>query len=386
VTYDLIVIGARCAGAALARLTAATGLQVLLLDQSTFPSDTISTHCITLPGIRLLSCWGLLEEVLKTSAPLVKNFNLEIGNEPQRGFFGTGQGAWTLAPRRIALDSVLVQAAARAGATVRDQSRVLEVKIDPEHRMRVIGRDRSDRFFEESAAIVIGADGRHSTLARSVGASIERQVQSRLGGSYAYYSGLSSDAATWAFGEKCSAGMFPTNNGLACVWAMHKTGVTAPEPLDNISRLHSQIRAASESLYQRVALAEQTSQPVVFGPSPGFMRTQVGPGWALIGDANRFSHPITAHGISDAFRDAQLAADAILSHLNGDCTWEDASLLYAMRQDAATSDSFDVTQEIAAADWTMETIADLLVKYKKCGQTVAKMEDEWWGRECVILE
>jgi len=50
--YDVIVVGARCAGSPTALLLARKGYRVLLVDRATFPSDTISTHYVRLPGAR----------------------------------------------------------------------------------------------------------------------------------------------------------------------------------------------------------------------------------------------------------------------------------------------------------------------------------------------
>ena len=379
VAYDVIIIGGRCAGASLARLIAALGIRVLLIDKCQFPSDTISTHCITLPGLHHLARWGLIQKIIATSAPLVQKFDLEVANKPWPGFFGYGRGSWTLAPRRTVLDSILIEEASKAGATVWQETKVTKVQVNSRRGTQVTGTRKSSGRFEETAAIVIGADGRRSRVAHDVAASTEWSRQSRLGGWYAYYASLPVDTAIWAFGESASAGSFPTNNGLACVWSMCDLKAMPRRSSDHLTNFYSALRASSERLSEWVASAQIISQLTFFGAYPGFMRNQFGPGWALIGDASRFSHPVTAHGISDAFRDAQLVADAIYSNLNGECSWIEAARRYANRQDATTKQAFEITQEIAGLNWATTNISDLLTAYKASVQTALALEREWWG-------
>jgi 2-polyprenyl-6-methoxyphenol hydroxylase-like FAD-dependent oxidoreductase len=69
--YDVIIVGARCAGASTAMLLAAKGYRVLAVDRATFPSDTISTHLIHPPGVAILERWGVLQRILATGcAPI----------------------------------------------------------------------------------------------------------------------------------------------------------------------------------------------------------------------------------------------------------------------------------------------------------------------------
>src|SRR4029453_18984932 len=62
--HDVVVVGARAAGAATALLLARQGHDVVLVDRAEFPADTVSTHQIARPGGALLHRWGLLPGVL----------------------------------------------------------------------------------------------------------------------------------------------------------------------------------------------------------------------------------------------------------------------------------------------------------------------------------
>ena len=119
--YDAIVVGARCAGAPTAMLLARAGHRVLLVDRTTFPSDIMSTHYIHQPGVARLSRWGLLDAVLATNCPPIERIRLDAGSVALEGAPVPYEGtAIALCPRRVLLDKILFDAAARAGAEVRD--------------------------------------------------------------------------------------------------------------------------------------------------------------------------------------------------------------------------------------------------------------------------
>src|SRR2546430_10016233 len=80
--YDVIIVGARVAGAPTAMLLARRGLKVLVLDRATFPSDTLSTHQVQLPGVARLARWGLLDAVLEAGTPLNPPLRLHPGDAP----------------------------------------------------------------------------------------------------------------------------------------------------------------------------------------------------------------------------------------------------------------------------------------------------------------
>jgi len=79
--HDVVVVGARTAGSALAMLLARLGHDVLVVDQAEFPSDTISTHQIARTGVLALRRWGLLDTVLSTGAPALRQVTFHAGND-----------------------------------------------------------------------------------------------------------------------------------------------------------------------------------------------------------------------------------------------------------------------------------------------------------------
>src|SRR5260370_41578653 len=77
--YDVIVVGARCAGSPTAMLLARKGYRVLLLDKAGFPSDTLSSHYIHQPGAAMLKRWGLLDKVAASNCPPIRQIRLDVG-------------------------------------------------------------------------------------------------------------------------------------------------------------------------------------------------------------------------------------------------------------------------------------------------------------------
>ena len=169
---DVVVVGARCAGAATALLLARMGHQVMLLDRARQLRDTLSTHGLVRGGVVQLSRWGLLDEILDSGAPAVRQVTFRVGDDETILRIKSRAGVDVLvAPRRHVLDPLLVQAARRADADVRLGATVTGVRRDAAGRIRgVRGRDASGAPLNVSARFVVGADGVRSAMAGYVGA------------------------------------------------------------------------------------------------------------------------------------------------------------------------------------------------------------------------
>ena len=129
--YDVIIVGARVAGASTAMLLARRGLKVLVVDRATFPSDTLSTHQVQLPGVARLARWGVLDAVLAAGTPLTRDVRFDQGDAVITGRYPAYQGVEAMcSPRRTLLDRVLVDAARAAGAEVRENFTVEELLGD----------------------------------------------------------------------------------------------------------------------------------------------------------------------------------------------------------------------------------------------------------------
>src|SRR5205823_282312 len=117
--YDVIVVGARCAGSPTAMLLARSGHRVLLVDRATFPSDTLSTHVLHPPGVAAMHRWGLLERLRATGCPPIDTYAFDFGPVTLAGAPGTPDSPIAYCPRRTVLDALLVDAASESGAEVR---------------------------------------------------------------------------------------------------------------------------------------------------------------------------------------------------------------------------------------------------------------------------
>src|SRR5215207_8824661 len=167
--YDAIVVGARCAGSPTAMLLARRGYQVLVVDRATFPSDTISTHLVHPPGVAALQRWGLLDRLVATGCPPIHTYAFDFGPFTIAGAPGTADAPVAYGPRRTVLDKLLVDAAAEAGAEVREGFAVDEILVENDRVTGIRGHDRGGgASVVERARIVVGADGFRSLVARAV--------------------------------------------------------------------------------------------------------------------------------------------------------------------------------------------------------------------------
>ena len=190
--YDAIVIGARCAGSPTAMLLARKGYRVLVVDRATFPSDTMSTHVVHPPGVAALERWGLLDRLKATGCPPITRTPSTSGRSRSPGSRHRGSPV-AYCPRRTVLDQLLVDAASRAGAEVRDGFTVDEVLDRRRAVTGIRGHGKGGDTSPSAGDVVIGADGRNSLVAKAVAPEQYHERPQILCGYYAYWSGLPVD-------------------------------------------------------------------------------------------------------------------------------------------------------------------------------------------------
>ncbi len=340
--YDAIVVGARCAGAATAMLLARKGYDVLLLDRASFPSDTVSTHVIHPPGLSALRRWGLLDDLIATGCPWLPAYAFELGPLVITGTPRAADGtAGAYAPRRIVLDELLVRAAQQAGAELREGFSVTELIADGDRVTGVRGHARGGMEISEYARVVIGADGVHSRVAEQVSAAPYREGPVLASAYYAYWSGVPATEARWILRASRGYGLIPTNDGLTLVLVAWPQADLAQVKHDLQGNYLREITAA---LGARLDGGRQETRIVGEGV-PNRFRTPYGPGWALVGDAGYAKDPVTAQGITDAFRDAEICAGALDSVWGGGRGYDEALGEYQQLRDERVLPMYEFTSQ-----------------------------------------
>jgi 2-polyprenyl-6-methoxyphenol hydroxylase-like FAD-dependent oxidoreductase len=376
-TYDVVVVGARVAGAATAMLLARQGLRVLMVDRSRYGSDTVSTHALMRAGVLQLRRWGLLGQVVAAGAPAVRRtvFHHESGDIPVSIKPAAGVTA-LYAPRRTTLDALLVDAAVDAGAEARFGVKVTGLLRDEHGRVSgVTGRGRDGSPVSIRAAVTVGADGLHSTVASAVAAPVERRAANATAVLYGYWPGVEPVGYEWFYGRQAGAGFIPTEGGLTVVFAGTSPGRFRRLGGRATDRFSALLDLAAPGARDRVVGA-----PVGglrgFPGSAAYLRRAWGPGWALVGDAGYFKDPITAHGITDALRDAELLARAIGAAVRAEASWATALGGYQALRDRLSLPLFDVTDRVASYDWDEPTLhRDLLAVSSAMSEEVEVLHD-----------
>jgi flavin-dependent dehydrogenase len=328
-------------------LLARRGLRVLAVDRGAYGTDTLSTHALMRAGVLQLARWGLLERIEREGTPRVSRTVFHYSDEVVDVPIKPRDGVPALfAPRRTVLDRVLVDAAVAAGASVRHRVRLADLVRGAGGRVEgaVLLDDRGPRTVR--ASLVIGADGLRSTVVSLVAAPVTRQGRHAGANLYGYWSGLEVDGYQWHWGPETATGAIPTNGGEVLVFAGTSARRFASEVRGDVPGAYSRLLAeGAPGLAERLAGARLTGSLHGFPGHPGFLRRPWGQGWALVGDAAYFKDPITAHGISDALRDAELLARAV------ERGGERALAEYEEARDALSSRLFDITDRIASLEW-----------------------------------
>jgi 2-polyprenyl-6-methoxyphenol hydroxylase-like FAD-dependent oxidoreductase len=347
--YDAIVVGARCAGAPTAMLLARKGYRVLVVDRASFPSDTLSTHLIHPPGVAALDRWGVLDEVTATGCPPIDTYSFDFGPFTIAGTPHPHDGISTAySPRRTVLDKILVDAADCAGAEIRECFTVEDVVVEDGAVVGIRGHDHGGQKVFERARVVIGADGRNSHVAKAVRPEQYYDKAMLQWSYYTYWSGLPATGLEVAIRPDRGWAAMPTNDGLTLLvvsWPYaeskaYKADVEGNylKTLELTPEIAEQVRAATRE--ERFA----------GGAVDNFFRKPFGRGWALVGDAGYNKDPITAQGISDAFRDAELCSAALDEAFDGGRAFEEAMSEYQRTRDAEVLPMYEFTTQMATLE------------------------------------
>jgi 2-polyprenyl-6-methoxyphenol hydroxylase-like FAD-dependent oxidoreductase len=365
--YDVIIVGTRVAGAATALLLARRGLKVLAVDRATFPSDTLSTHQVQVPGCAALARWGLLDQVLAAGTPPTRTVRFDQGTAAFSASIREFEGVDLMcSPRRLLLDTILVDTARQAGAEVRDSFIAEELTRDATGTVTGLrGRTKGGPLVTEQARLTIGADGRHSLVARLTGAASYRTRPSRSMGCYTYWSGVPAQPGGQLYGRPgLAVGAWPTNDGLLMTylaWPAARFAEFRRDVEGNFLRSLDEV-----GLGDRIRAGQRAERFRTAPDLPAWFRKPYGPGWALVGDAGLLMDPITGQGISDAFRDAELLAAALDDALRGRTAEVTALVGYEAARDEALGEVFDLTCALA----TFPPVPEFVELMRRLGRAI----------------
>jgi 2-polyprenyl-6-methoxyphenol hydroxylase-like FAD-dependent oxidoreductase len=348
-TFDAIVVGARCAGSPTAMLLARKGYRVLAVDLASFPSDTVSTHILHPLGVQALSKWALLDRLAATGCPPIHTYAFDFGPFTLSGAPGTTDAPVAYCPRRTILDKLLVDAAAQAGAEIRENFAVEEVLVEDGRVVGIRGRSKHGGSIAERAQVVIGADGRRSFVAEAVRPEQYDEKLPLLAAYYTYWSGLPMDGRFETYiRDKRGFGVAPTHDDLTMIivgWPYAELEQNKKDIEGNYLKTIELAPAFADRLRGAKREARLAGAAV-----PNYFRKPYGPGWALVGDAGYNRDFITGQGIMDAFHDAELCVAALDKALSGRQPFEAAMSEYQQARDVRVKAMYDFTRQLATLE------------------------------------
>ena len=346
--YDVMIVGARVAGSSTALLLARKGYKVLVVDKATFPSDTMSTHQLQLPAVARLKRWGLLDNLIAANTPPVQHVRFDNGIAVLEGSFPEFQDVDAMyCPRRTILDKLLADAARAAGAEVRENFIVEDILFEDERVVGLRGHGQGGASVSDKARLVIGADGKHSIVAKAVRPETYHEIPPLSMGYYTYWDGVPLEGGEMYGRGRRLIGAWPTNDGLVITYIAW--------PIEEFHAFRSDIEAnvlktldSTGSLGERIRAGKRTERFVGTADLPNCFHKPYGPGWALVGDAGLVKDPITGQGIGDAFRDAELLVEAIEAGYSGKRPLGEALAGYQQKRDELELPMYQFTTQLAA--------------------------------------
>jgi 2-polyprenyl-6-methoxyphenol hydroxylase-like FAD-dependent oxidoreductase len=348
--YDIIIIGARIAGSILATILGERDYRVLVIDRTTFPSDTISTHFFRAPALRAFKQIGVFNEVQSVAPHLTVNYNVIDGIEFPEPVDRPDDYPFYMCVRRIILDDILVRRVKQIPSVeLREGVRVKDLIWDNDYVKGIIWDDTNQKG-KERAKIIIGADGINSFLAKEVNAQTEHNAPINRAMYYAYYRGIKAKdgpAAEFHYKENTLVYCFPCDNNL--------TLVAASIPIVQFATFKGNLETEFDNvLKSMVALAPRIQNAIRESPIrgsgniPGYLRIPYGKGWALVGDSGMVMDPWSGQGMDQASTHALYLAKYLDNYLSGHQNWEAAMSAYHSDRNEFSLKTFQRTCTLSA--------------------------------------
>ncbi|HEX8052985.1 MAG TPA: NAD(P)/FAD-dependent oxidoreductase [Thermoleophilaceae bacterium] len=383
--FDVVIVGARCAGSPLATLLARSGLRVAVVEQVTFPRTVLSSHLIEADSLNFFKRLGILDPVRKTGVRFMHGVDTRL-NElrlvtrfPLRP--GDLGGAAFL--RRHLLDSILADAAAEAGAEMRMDTKVVGL-LEEAGRVTGVRVVHDGRESELHAPLVVGADGRKSTVARLCGARRYNVTRNERSYYFTFFEGASPDSDDLFVFHRWDDRMVwagAADSGLYLVGVSPEDHQREDFRRDPETNLMAHMRACEPTA---AALADARRATKIFGivRFEGYFREPTGPGWVLVGDAGHFKDPAAGRGIGDAFIQAERLAPTIVAGLDGTGPPLDLALAeWAAWRDRKFAGHYWMTNDLGCAG-AIPTMAPQLVQALEGRGEVDRFFDLFSHRSC----
>jgi flavin-dependent dehydrogenase len=318
--FDVIVVGARCAGSPLATLLARDGARVAVVERATFPRDTLSTHIFEAQALAFLNRLGVIDQIRATGAPILSR--ADIRQEDVRFVTSAprlpGDVGGAASVRRFILDPILVDAAAEAGAEVRLGTKVTGLVRD-DGRVGGVQTAFDGSEAELRARLVVGADGRNSTVANLVGSRKYNVAPNQRFAYWTFFEGADPGPDPALVFHRWSNRLIlgcPADSGLYQVILIPDL-VDLPRFREDLEGSFMEYALSCEPVAQELAGATRVGKFFGMLRFEGFLREPSGRGWVLAGDAGHFKDPSPGQGIQDAFRQVDALALAIRDGLQG---------------------------------------------------------------------
>jgi len=327
-THDAVIVGARCAGSVLATRLARAGWDILLVDQATFPSDTVSTHFVFPNTLGRLERLGVMERLTAAHDVPRLLFSWNVLGETVAGPFTPIAGYERMSCiRRVVLDHALVETAVEAGATTRFGVGVSDLITERDGSVAGVILQGGERA---RARWVFGADGRNSTVARRLGLTKRDPLRGEMSMLFAYWTGLpESEWFRLEVWEDRAITSSPCEDDNHLLVVAGGPELVRGDRHARQARYLEWLRKFPDVIGSRALDGGRQVSDLVVAPEGmmrGFFRQANGVGWALLGDAGHYKHPSTAQGISDAIEQADHVADGLLGedpNLEGYEQWRD---------------------------------------------------------------